>query len=315
MSTDNTYLALDLGGTKLLVGEINEDGTVLNHKRYDTGYITQETALRIIKNSIGDYINTRGWATGSSPKAIGMGLIGRIDPANGVWHQIDISRTEPLHLAKEVSGIYGLPCFIDNDVKAATRAERLWGYGRYSNDFIYINIGTGIAAGIVTGGHLIRGSHFNAGEVGHTHVGVGIGLKCVCGRQDCVELIASGTGFDKSARKLSETLQTRLILSPDKKVDVQEIFALSDQQDELCRVLVDNAVAAISGLIMNLVRVSDPDTIILGGGIVSSGFLLPRIEEKLNKHTMRFVTNGVKLTDLDPVFIGLIGAGAVAMNK
>ncbi len=72
---------------------------------------------------------------------------------------------------------------------------------------------------------------------------------------------------------------------------------------------------ALANLIMNLTRMSDPEMIVLGGGIVSDGYLHTKILEKLNPTTMRFVTHGVVLTKLNPNFIGLIGAGAVAMNE
>ena len=314
---ENTFLALDLGGTKLLIGEVNEKGEVLNHKRYETGYIDQDTALFIIKQSIDNYIETVGWAYDKKPSAMGIGLIGRVDNATGIWLQMDPKRNNPTFLAKELSGIYNIPCYIDNDVKSATRAEKLWGYGQISKDFIYINIGTGIAAGFIINDRLVRGSHFNAGEVGHTNVGIDVGIKCGCGRNNCVELIAAGIGFDKSARLLKKHYSTKLSISDDEnqKVDVREVYSLYEQKDELCIRLVENAAEGIAGLIMNLVRVSDPDTVILGGGIVSGGFLYPKILEKLNPTTIRFVKNGVVLTKLDPAFIGLIGAAAVAMNK
>jgi predicted NBD/HSP70 family sugar kinase len=94
---------------------------------------------------------------------------------------------------------------------------------------------------------------------------------------------------------------------------VRAIFTLADT-DDLCRLLVNQAAEALANLLMNMVRVSDPDTIVLGGGVVSDGFLLSRVKEKLNPHTMRYVTNGVVLTELKPEHIGLIGACTVAMN-
>ncbi len=165
-------------------------------------------------------------------------------------------------------------------------------------------------------GQLIRGSHFNAGEVGHTNVGVKAGVKCGCGREDCVELISAGLGFDCSARLLSKEYKTKLYIpsNEDIKVDVKEIFFLSQQNDPLCVQLVENAITGIANLIMNLVRVTDPDTVVLGGGIVSDGFLFPKILDKLNKTTMRFVSNGVLLTQLDPNLAGLLGAATVAME-
>jgi len=210
-----------------------------------------------------------------------------------------------------------MPCYIDNDVKSATRAAKLFGFGQISENFIYINVGTGIAAGFVVNGKQIRGSHFNAGEVGHTQVGVNVGVQCGCGRMDCVELIASGIGFDRSARLLKDQYPTQLHIPEDlgDRVDVKEVFALSQKGDPLCIQLVENASQALANLIMNLVRVSDPDTVVLGGGIVSDGYIHTKVLEKLNPTTIRFVKNGVVLTKLNPDFIGLIDAGAVAMRE
>ena len=209
-----TYLGLDLGGTKLLIGEVDKHGNILRFKKYDSGYFSQQTASEIIKSSLDDYIRTVGWV-GEKPVSMGIGLIGRVDPNEGVWLQIDPNRTHPIELAKEITEIYGIPCRIDNDVKSATRAERVWGVGQFSKNFVYINVGTGIAVGTVVNGRQIRGSHFNAGEAGHMTVGVNVGVKCCCGRMDCVETIASGSGFDACARLLKDRYDTRLEIPSD----------------------------------------------------------------------------------------------------
>ena len=310
-----TYLGLDLGGTKLLIGEMDNRGNILRYMQYASGYFNQQAALQIIKSSLDDYIRTVGWYD-KRPVGMGVGLIGRVDPQEGVWLQIDPSRTHPISLAKELTECYGIPCFIDNDVKSATRAERVWGFGQISQNFVYLNVGTGIAVGIVINGRQIRGSHFNAGEVGHLRVGVNVGVKCPCGRIDCVEAIAAGIGFDNCARLLRDRYETSLhIPDKDERVQVSEVFALSQKGDPLCTVLVDNAAEALANLIMNLVRVADPDTVVLGGGVVADGYMHGKILERLQPITMRFVTNGVVITKLNPGFIGLLGAGAVAMNK
>jgi len=310
-----TYLGVDLGGTKILIGELDKRGNILKYKKYDSGFFNQQSALAIIKESLDDYIRTIGWA-GEKPASMGVGLIGRVDAEQGIWLQIDPKRTQPIHLAQELSDLYGMPCFIDNDVKAATRAELQFGFGQISRNLIYVNVGTGIAAGFIVNGQQIRGSHFNAGEVGHTQVGVNLGLRCGCGRSNCVELIASATGFDISARILREKFETKLHF-PDEmgeRISINEVFSLSQKGDPLCTQLVENASEALANLVMNLVRVSDPDTVVLGGGLVADGYLHTKILEKLNPTTIRFVTNGVVITKLNPVFISLMGAAAVAMN-
>ncbi|MDR0537126.1 MAG: ROK family protein [Tannerellaceae bacterium] len=311
----DTYLGIDLGGTKLLVGELDGNGNILRYKKFDSSFFNQQAALEVIKQSMDEYIRTIGWVD-KPPVAIGVGLIGRVDPGKGIWLQIDPKRTQAVPLARELSDIYGIPCRIDNDVKSATRAERYFGFGQISRNFIYINVGTGIAAGFVVNGRQIRGSHFNAGEVGHTNVGVSVGIQCGCGRMDCVEKIASGTGFDSCARLLADSYETQLHIpvNPEERVHAKDVFELCEKGDPLCVKLVDNASEALANLIMNLVRVSDPDTVVLGGGLVSDGFLHTRILERLNPTTIRFVKNGVVITKLNPDFVGLLGAGAVAMN-
>ena len=315
----DTYLGLDLGGTKLLIGEVDAEGNVLGAQRYATGQVSQQEAVRIIRQSLDDYISRTGWHDAMKrPVAMGVDLVGRIDNEHGIWHQIDAGRTEPMPLAQELERTYGMPCRLDNDVKAATRAEARWGCGRQSRDFIYINVGTGLAAGIVTGGQLVRGGHFNAGEVGHTTVGgmMPVGVRCVCGREDCVELLTAGVGFDRCARLLANRYETQLDIPQDgTPVSVKDVFALARQNDPLCEVLTDNAAKALAGLMMNLVRVTDPDTIVLGGSIVADGYLLGRTEQYLQAHTMRFVTGGVRITQLNPQYIGLLGAAAVAMGE
>lgn len=311
----DTYLGMDVGGTKILIGELDSCGNILKYKKYNSAFFNQQSALEIIRESLDDYIRTVGWVE-EKPAAMGVGLIGRVDTEQGVWLQIDPKRTQPIPLAQELADTYGIPCRIDNDVKAATRAERHFGFGQTSNNFIYINVGTGIAAGIVVNGRQIRGSHCNAGEVGHTHAGLDLGVRCGCGRMDCVEQVAAGIGFDTCARLLIDRYETKLKLPTDlgARVSASEIFALSRKGDPLCTQLVDNAATALANLIMNLVRVSDPDTVVLGGSIVSDGYLHSKIVEKLNAATIRFVKNGVVITKLNPDFISLIGAGAVAMN-
>ncbi len=309
-----TCLALDLGGTKLLIGQIDEAGNILRHKRYDSGRLDQIAASALIVDSLDDYIATVGFEE-TSPSAIGVGLVGRVDPVGGVWLQIDPGRSVPTPLASELTTRFGLPVFIDNDVKSAAQAVARFELSQADN-FIYINVGTGIAAACVVSGQIIRGGHFNAGEVGHTRVGVNVGVTCGCGRAECVELIASGIGFDRCARLLSPTRTTQLSIPAEPaRVDVRDIFALSREGDALCVELVENASEALANLVMNLVRVTDPETVVLGGGILSDGYIFEKMTAKLNPTTVRFVTGGVRLTRLDADMTGLLGAGAVAMNN
>ena len=306
-----SYIGADLGGTKLLIGEIDCDGNILRSIATPSGRLDRESACHLMEDSLSEFM--KGKTEGYAPAAIGIGLVGRIDSRAGKWMEIDSADGGPIPLAERISRRFGLPCRIDNDVKSASKAELLFGYGREYENFVYINVGTGIAAGTVSGGTLISGGHFNAGEVGHTCSGLDIRIPCICGRDDCVESVASGIGLDRCARLLSPRYpESRLTIPENGRLSAKDIFAMYDS-DPLCRVLTDNAAKGLANLIMNTVRFSDPEIIVLGGGLVSDGFLLSLAEKQLSSHTMRYVTGGVRLTRLDPRYIGVIGAASNAM--
>lgn len=301
-----TYIGVDLGGTKLLIGEADRAGNILRQEKIPSGRLNQREAMALIEKGLDSFLAVR--TPGCAVQAIGVGTVGRIDNRSGTWYEISPDRKETVEVSKLLGERYGLPCFVDNDVRSAAKAEMLFGRGRSSRDLIYINIGTGIAAGFVSGGRLITGGHCNAGEVGHTSSGIDLKVSCECGRTDCVEPVASGMGIDQCARLLAPDYpDTRLVIPAEGRVSAADVFRLYDE-DPLCRVLTDNAAQAVANLIMNLVRFNDPDTVILGGGVMSDGFLYNKVLERLNPYTIRYVTNGVVLTALDPRYIGLLGA-------
>lgn len=306
----NTYIGIDFGGTKLLIGEIDDKGNVLSNKRYATGINNQEYATNYILECLEDYKEHVGFI--GTPLAAGVGIVGTVDHIHGIWNSMDHTIVNPIHLGKLVTEKLGIPAVIDNDVKSATCAELLFGQGKISDNFIYINVGTGLAAGFVIDGKILRGAHNNAGEVGHNVVDISRMETCICGRKGCVEGVVSGFGFHAQATSLLGKYETKLNISDDSKVNAQEIFELAKQNDPLCTVLVDQAVKNLSALIMNLVRVTDPDAIILGGGVVRDGWLLSLVEKELCPSAMRGVGNGIKLSNFDSAYVGLIGAGAIA---
>ena len=305
-----TVIGMDLGGTKLLLGELDGNGSIRRERSVPSGPLDQQGALSLMKKALTEFLADASAQT--QPAAVGIGLVGRIDSRLGLWHEIDRERSEPLALAAEIEKHCGLPCYIDNDVRSAARAELLFGEGRRSRNFAYINVGTGVAAGIVIDGRLLHGAHCNAGELGHSSSGLALGVSCACGRKDCVEAIASGMGLDRRARQLLRSYPGSSLKPPeDGRIRAGDIFRLSDA-DELCALLTDDAASALATLVMDLVRFCDPDCVVLGGGVAADGFLLEKMKEKLNAHTIRFLGGGVRLTELDGNRIGLLGAACNA---
>lgn len=309
-----TFLGIDLGGTKLLIGEVSADGRVLRSKKYASGHLEQGVFMDYMLSCLDDYAASVGFVE-DGPSAIGVGLIGRIDAKRGVWMQIDRDREGSVEVATILSARFGVPCFVDNDVKSATKAEILWGGDHDKDNFLYLNLGTGIASGAVVDGHLISGGHFNAGETGHVESQVSMGIRCCCGRYDCVELIASGMGIDMCARKLGPQYDTRLPIPENERVDVKSVVKLMEEGDPLCKVLIENATTAAAGLVMDLIRCYDPQCIVLGGSIAGNKLIFDSIVSKINPFTARFVIDGIIQTSLDPSMVGLLGAAANAIIR
>lgn len=313
----NVALGLDLGGTKLLVGEVDTEGKILRSKRYPSAIAAgahQKEVLASVIEAVDDYIATYGLKSGEDFQAIGMGLVGRIDPFQGLWLEIEPTRCETVPVAKILSERYGVPAAIDNDVRCGVSAEMAFGQGKGSRNFIYMNVGTGIGAGFVINGQKLTGDHFNGGEVGHHVTDYNSDVQCPCGRMGCVEALASGMGLDARARALREKYpETKLNYPTEGRVNAGDIFRLADEGDPMCVMLAEDAVKALAETITNLLWVSDPDVFILGGGMVTDGWLLKRIKEKLNPSSIRFLNKGLVITQLDSDNVGLIGAGATGL--
>jgi len=311
-----TTLAVDLGGTKLLIGQVNESGEILRFKQYPSGFLNQEQALELIIESLEDYIGTVGFVE-PYPKVMGLGIIGLVDHRTGQWIMIDPGRKNPIDIALILEEKFNMTVGVDNDVKAATQAEQKFGLGRSSDDFIYLNIGTGIAAGFVTEGKLIRGYQNNSGEIGHLSVDYNSNTPCVCGRFGCAEALASGGGMDRRIRLLGQRYPESSLLKLAELgfVGAKDIFQHADEGDPLATLIAHDAVDAASELIINLVRVTNPELVLLGGGVAGSDWMRRELPKRLHVRVMKAVHKGVELSSLDPATVGLIGAAAVGFTK
>lgn len=309
----DVVLALDLGGTKLMIGLLDREAHILKKKVYPSGYLTQDAAMQLIFDSLDDFL------VGESdfhPCAIGVGLIGQIDARNGIWQMIDPGRRNPTAIVQLITERYGLPCLADNDVKSAALAEREHGAGKNLDDFIFLNIGTGIGAGVFTDGHLVRGWQNDAGEVGHLSISYDGNTPCPCGRNGCAEAIASGAGMDRRLRTFALRYPASPLVPLSKAgfVRAELIFQQAQEGDPLAVRLVTDAADAASELILNLVRIFNPRRFVLGGGIVSGPWFQQLLNDRLTVPLMDSVDQGVVLSELDPSTSGLVGASVVGFS-
>lgn len=310
-------MGVDVGGTKILIGIVGPDGTIRHERRYASQRGTQEAAIAAVERAVAAYWEemVEGGKI-PKPEAMGLGLVGQVDYRSAAWVY---SFATPIRtrypLGQKLSETFGLPVFADNDVHCATLAELRFGAGRAFQDFVYLNVGTGIAAGLVSGGRLIRGYQNNAGEAGH--VVANVGIPCKCGRVGCTETFASGGGMIRYARSLFPQYPGSALIALDRegKLVSSTILQAAQKGDALAQHVAGLLLRAQLSLVQDIINLMDPQAIIMGGGVFRDRWLLDGIlaglAPWLPPNNLALLEN-IAISRLDPQKVGLIGAALTA---
>ncbi|MGE3193103.1 MAG: ROK family protein [Microbacteriaceae bacterium] len=251
-------VGIDIGGTKTDAVAIAADGSVAHDLRLSTGF-GDDAVLATAVAAVEGLARTAGVAVDDFA-SIGVGIPGAVDVASGrVEHAVNLG-VSGLDLGSLLSDRLGRTVRVENDVNAAALGTFSL-LGRTAADSMaYLNLGTGLAAGLVLGGRLWRGSRGVAGEIGHIPVDPA-GPLCPCGQRGCLELMASGSAV---ARQWPS----------DEPKPVRALFTAADAGDALAievrARLVDNVAAAVRLLVLTV----DVDEVVIGGGLSSLGDVL-----------------------------------------
>ncbi|MFC7245853.1 ROK family glucokinase [Catellatospora aurea] len=267
-------IGVDIGGTKVLGGVVDPDGTVIATCRRDTpaGDVaaTRDVIIDVVKDLSAEH----------KVDAVGIGAAGWIDATrstvlfapNLAW------RDEPLrdYVAKAVN----LPVVVENDANVAAWAEFRYGAAADAEDsMVMFTVGTGIGGGIVLGGGLVRGAHGIAAEIGHM-LAVPDGHVCGCGRHGCIEQYASGNALVRFARAGAQAEPERaalLLNKADGKVENITgpiVTSAAQAGDEVAIDAFSQIGYWLGQGLADLVQILDPQVLVVGGGVIDAGDLL-----------------------------------------
>ena len=251
-------LGIDIGGTKTAAVAIGADGELSDQVRMPTGFGAEAvvaTALRTVERMM-----ELAGVEASAFASIGIGIPGTVDSATGrVAHAVNLG-LEGLDLGPRLSDRLGVDVRIENDVKAAALgAHHLLGVadGIRAHSMAYLNLGTGLAAGIVLDGRLLRGGHGVAGEIGHIPVDPA-GVVCGCGQRGCLETFASGWAISR-------------MWPSEHPLPARELFAAADAGDERAIAVRDRFLTGVAAAVRLLVLTTDVDDVVIGGGLAALG--------------------------------------------
>ncbi len=267
-------IGVDVGGTKVLGGVVNEHGTVLAHARRDTprqggSALTQaiaDVALELMK----DY----------DVSCVGISAAGFVSSdRKTMLASPNIAGWNDVNLDKELGALIGLPLVIENDANAAAWGEARFGAGVNEDHLMMLTIGTGIGGGVVVNGQLYRGAFGVAAEFGHMRV-VPDGHLCGCGGRGCFEQYASGNALLRHAREAisaSPEVARNLLALGDGTVNGltgKHITDAARQGDAVALAAFNTTAQWLGAGIASLSVVLDPACVVIGGGVIDAGEIL-----------------------------------------
>ncbi len=278
MSGDALSIGIDIGGTKVAGGVVDESGRVVERARRDTP--DRSKSPRVVEDTIVDVVDElRGRVGPDRVTGVGVGAAGFVtaDRATVVFAPHLSWRDEPLRDA--LSRRLDVPICVDNDANAAVWAEWKFGAGRGETHLMMVNLGTGIGGGILLGGQVVRGRYGIAGEFGHMQVVPG-GQRCECGNRGCWEQYASGNALVREARSLATAnspMATDLLERVDgdpRRLTGPLITRAAAEGDQTAVELLAEIGTWLGVGIANLAAALDPGTFVIGGGVSAAGDLL-----------------------------------------
>ncbi|MGW7449634.1 ROK family protein [Kitasatospora sp. NPDC054795] len=250
-----TAIALDVGGTCIKGAAVAADGRLCHTERWFTRAergpeAVLETVLDCAAELAGRF----------RPAAAGIAVPGIVDEAAGTavlaanlgWRDLPVRHWLSEHL--------GIPVAFGHDVRAGGVAEARAGAGRGSRNFLFVPVGTGIAAALMVDGRPLTGSHTRAGELGHLVVRPG-GEPCACGHRGCVETLASAAAV---ARRYTAA-------TGEAGVTAEQVGERAATGDRAAATVWQEAVDALADGLASAITLLDPERIVIGGGLARAG--------------------------------------------
>jgi glucokinase len=287
-------IGIDLGGSHVTAGVVQEDGKILSQHEQDITDRAFDAVVSsveaVTKAAIKD-------ARDDELVGIGVGSPGNIDPRTGTVLYSPNFLWENVPLGERLRSIFKLPLFVANDARCATLGEYTFGTGRGTQNFVLLTLGTGIGGGIVSGGELLIGNRAGAGEIGHHQIRPTDGFICGCGKTGCFEAQASGTGLIRHAFAVASSFPRSTLLDRNpEKLGSKSIRRAAQAGDGHAVAAWKNFGSDLAIGLANVIAVINPAMIALGGGLSSAGdFLIDAVRDRVDELTTMVPKHTTKL--------------------
>ena len=283
-------IGIDVGGTGIQVGVVNNDFQIIREESIPTRKdLPFEEQVREIAACVISAAESSGH-TVSDIESVGIGIPGIASAKTGEvikctnmgWNHVPFRDVFCRYLDK--------PVFIDNDANVAALAESVAGVSAGSSSSVFITIGTGIGSGIIINGKIWSGAQHIGGELGHVIFDLD-GVPCTCGNHGCLERYCSATALIRMAREAvrqqPETLMLRSVDNDPSRIEARTVIDAARADDPLAVSVYGHYIDCLAQAVASVVNLIDPEIIVLGGGVSKAGsFLLDPLTREYPKYVL-----------------------------
>ncbi len=314
------YIGIDLGGTNIKAGVVNENYEILSKCSCKTALPrpAEQIAEDMAKTAL-EAVQKAG-ITLEDIVSVGVGTPGTVNAKSGVIEYSNNLGFKDVPIVELLKKALGKPVYVENDANAAAYGEFLAGAAKGANNAVCITLGTGVGGGIIIDGRIYSGSNFAGAEIGHTVIEVD-GPVCTCGRKGCFEVYSSATGLVRMTREAIEanpnTIMQKMV-KEDGKVSAKTAFKAMREGDKTAKEVVDKYIKYLAAGITNTINIFQPDILCIGGGVCNEGdpLLLP-LKELVKKEV--YTKNSAKNTEIVIAKLGndagIIGAAFLGLSN
>ncbi len=259
---------VDLGGTTVKIAWFDELGTLLH--KWEIPTVTANGGTQILPDiaaSIKAFLATQGE---KEVIGIGIGVPGPVD-GKGVVNKCVNLGWGVFNIHETLSALTGLPVKAGNDANVAALGEAWKGGGNGCENMVMATLGTGVGGGIIVDGRPVSGVHGAGGEIGHIVVNPQETEVCGCGKYGCAEQYCSATGVVRLAKRYLATHPEDSTLRNVENLTCKDVFDASAGGDGTARAILEQVYDYMGQFLANVCMVSDPEIVVLGGGVSRAG--------------------------------------------
>ena len=284
-------IGVDIGGTSIKVGLVDQKGKILEEKAFSSVNINQRKAMSLLCDTIQEILDDQKM-TIDQIKGIGVGCPGSINSEKGVCEYANNLPWGNFKIATGLRKRFPVEVKVNNDANCAALGEYIFGGHRKYQNILLVTLGTGVGGGIIIDGKLYGGKEGKGGEIGHTLFSLN-GRDCTCGQKGCFEAYTSVTALIKDTKEILKDYPNSILYEMTdndlSKINGKMICEAYQKKDEAATKAFDRYVMFLSEGLLSFMNIFRMDAILLGGGLAESGeTLLGPVREYCEKRNYGF---------------------------